>query len=359
MWPYRLSLEVTTLASLVLGLLVLLQNRRARISQVFFAFSILVTIYSFFLNQTSFARSQPEALLYGKLMYLGVILIPPVYYQLTLLVTRVRSKLLPLFYGLAFFFLALLPTPFLVSGTRYFDDYKIYSQFPGGLYHIFVLIFFTELFYSWYIALKAYKSSVGLQKTQLGYFIFGSGIGFVGGIIDFLPKYGLFIPYLNTYCNYLITLYIFSFAYAIIKYRLMDIQVVIYRGLVYSILIALLTAVYLFVIFATGQLFQSWFGLNPIWVGGTIILALTFAFLPVKNRAQNYIDKLFFKNKYEYQQTLKHLSQISTTIISLEALVKLIIDRVTEVVNVRNASVLVVNPRTSIFNLVHSKKGGK
>ena len=199
MWPFKLSLQITTYSSIILGLFVLLQNRKANINRVFFIFSILVAIYTYFLRGGSFSQTEVQALINFRLMYLGVILIPVVYYHLTLQITGSRSKLLILFYSIASFFLILIPFPIFIAGTRYFEKYSIYSMIPGILYHPFLILFFGALLYSLLTAIKKYKTSYGLQKIQLGYFIYGSGIGFIGGIIDFLPKYGIFIHPLNTY----------------------------------------------------------------------------------------------------------------------------------------------------------------
>lgn len=351
MWPYRLSLAITTYSSLILGIFVLLQNRKAKINRVFFVFSILVAVFTFFLEKSGFSHAPEQALAYSKLMYIGIIFIPVVYYHLTLLITGTKSKFLYLFYAIAFFFLFLLPNPIFIAGARYFETYKIYSLRPGILYHPFLVSFFGTLFYSLYTALKKYKLSHGLQKIQLGYFIYGSSIGFLGGIIDFLPKYGIFIHPLNTYCNYLIAIYIGLFAYAIIKYRLMDIRIIVRKGLIYSILIAISTGLYLFAIFSIGQIMQFTTGYNPLLIGGLIIFIFVFAFQPLKNKIQEVIDKIFFKSRYEYQNTLKHLSQVAVSVISLDDLLNLITNKVAGIMKLENASVIILNKEKNSYTL--------
>ena len=350
MLSYKLSLEITAYSSLFLGCFVLLQNKRAGINRLFFIFSILVAIYAFFLEKGGYASSPDQALFYFRIMYLGVISLPVVYYHLTLLMTETRSRLIYFIYSLGLVFLVLLPTPIFIAGTRYYDEYKIYALRPGVSYHFFLVFFFAILLYSFYLSFKKYHVVRGLQKIQLGYFIFCSGIGFLGGSLDILPKYGIFIPQFNTYCNYLIAIYIGLFAYAIIKYRLMDIRIIVRKGLIYSLLIAISTGLYLFAVFAIGQVLGLTIGYNPLLIGGLIIFALVFALLPLKNYIQIQVDRVFFKEKYDYQKTIRELSQASVSIIDLGLLLKLISKTIVNKVKVDHMSVYILDKGSSVYS---------
>ncbi|MFC1571306.1 histidine kinase N-terminal 7TM domain-containing protein [Candidatus Margulisiibacteriota bacterium] len=351
MWAYKLSLEITTYSSLILGCFVLWQNRKIRINQVFFVFSILVAIYTEFLKRGGYALSGTAAVFNLRIMYVGVILIPVVYYHLTMLMLNRKPKLLPWFYASAAFFLAFLPTALFISGPRYFEVYKIFSQRPGILYYPFLIFFFATIAYSIYTAFKKYQTSHGLKKTQLAYFIYGSAIGFFGGSLDYLPKFGIFIHPLNTYCNFLITLYLASFAYAIIKYRLMDIRVIIRKGLLYSVLIAISTGIYLFAIFAIGQIMQVRTGYNPFLIGGLIIFVFVFAFQPLKNKVQEIIDKMFFKSKYDYQKTIKNLSQMASSAVDLASLLNTVSKTVKNSLGVNKSAIYILDQNEAAYKL--------
>lgn len=204
------------------------------------------------------------------------------------------------------------------------------------------------LFYFYYIltsslirALNLYVRTNGLKRAQLGYFLWGSIIGFLGGSIDYLPKYGIFIYAVNTYCNLLIAIYVGIYAYAIYKYRLMDTRVIIKKGLMYSALIAMFTAVYIFLIYAAGQWLPLLIGQSQLIVSGTLICFFALIFQPLKEKIQEFIDKRFYKSKYDYQNMLKHLSQYAVSVIELDKLITLITTKVTAIMKLEQATIVI------------------
>jgi hypothetical protein len=349
MWIYQLILEITAYSSLALGLFVLAQNRRAKINQVFFAFSITVSIYTYFLKLGGFAQTPELALYFSRFMYLGVIMIPPIYYHLTMRLLGHDSKLIYGCYAISALFMAFLPTNLFISGTRYFAEFRIYSLRPGVLYVPFLFYFFAAAAYAIWGAYQQYRRSHGLRRRQLGYFVFGSIIGFVGGSIDFFPKFGIFIHPLNTYCNILIAVYIGFFAYAIVKYRLMDISVVIRKGLVYSLSIGIFTGIYISGIFLFGQALRGLTGDVSWLVPLAAIIVFSVVFQPLNNYIQGRIDRLFFKEKYNYQKTLRELSQATAAQVDLDKLLRLISRTIVDRIKIDRCSVYCYDRAALVF----------
>jgi hypothetical protein len=97
---------------------------------------------------------------------------------------------------------------------------------------------------------------------------------------------------------------------AILRYRLYDIDVVINRTLVYGSLTALLVALYLGGVTATQRIFSTLTGQEQqpqlaIVVSALIIAAL---FNPLRRRIQAFIDRRFYRRKYDARKTLEAFS---------------------------------------------------
>jgi transcriptional regulator with GAF, ATPase, and Fis domain len=124
-----------------------------------------------------------------------------------------------------------------------------------------------------------------------------------------------------------------SFAIAIFKYRLMDIELVMSRGFAYLI-------VGLFIVFLLGL---GW--LSNVQIkehpGVAIVLAslfVTMTFQPMKNRAQTFVDQRFFRDRFGYREGLLMASQSLTTLLNRDAILKATLEGVAESLHLRKGA---------------------
>jgi hypothetical protein len=99
-----------------------------------------------------------------------------------------------------------------------------------------------------------------------------------------------------------------SFGIAILRSHLWDIDVIINHTLVYGSLTALLALLYFGLIFALQSLFQGLFHQNnavAIVVSTLVIAAL---FQPLHHSIQRFIDRCFYRSKYDAAKTLEAFS---------------------------------------------------
>ncbi len=98
-------------------------------------------------------------------------------------------------------------------------------------------------------------------------------------------------------------------AYAILRHRLLDIEIVIKRGLVYSSLTAILTGIFISVILVWEQVFITAEGYGSIWIGITVAFLISIAFQPIRDSVQELVDHYFFRARYDYQRILGKYSR--------------------------------------------------
>jgi hypothetical protein len=111
-----------------------------------------------------------------------------------------------------------------------------------------------------------------------------------------------------------------SMGIAILRYRLYDIDLLINRTLVYGPLTATLVALYFGGIVVLQRVFVLLTGQQSTLavVASTLLIAALFT--PLRRRIQSFIDRRFYRNKYDARKTLEAFSAQLRDETDLEAL---------------------------------------
>jgi hypothetical protein len=123
------------------------------------------------------------------------------------------------------------------------------------------------------------------------------------GILNLL--YYLIAGTFNVLC---LLLFFSSFAIAILRYRLWDIDILIHRTLVYGSLTAALVVIYLSSIIFFTEIFRSITGGSSQVAIVISTLGISALFNPLRHRIQNLIDRRFYRQKYDSEKIMSTFS---------------------------------------------------
>jgi hypothetical protein len=106
---------------------------------------------------------------------------------------------------------------------------------------------------------------------------------------------------------------------AILRYRLFDIDRVISKTLVYAALSLVLGAGYVGLVLAGQALFSSFAGGSNLAIAASTLVVAAL-FLPVRARVQGFVDRRFYRRRYDAQRTLEGFGARLREQVELEAL---------------------------------------
>jgi hypothetical protein len=206
------------------------------------------------------------------------------------------------------------------------------------------LVFFAFLLCAVGAQIYRYRQvSTLMERQQTKWVVFGFAIGIVGFVLTILLA-DIFLPpailqsqvaavlFANTIVSGFIFLIPLSIAIAILRSRLFDIDVVINRTLVYGSLSALLAGIYFVCVLAAQSIIQAFTGQantpSIVIVASTLLVAGLF--MPLRRRLQSFIDRRFYRAKYDAQKTLAAFGASLRTETNLDGLTRQLVGVVEE-----------------------------
>ena len=121
-----------------------------------------------------------------------------------------------------------------------------------------------------------------------------------------------------------------AFASAITRYRLHDVEVIVKRGLVYTVAVAAMAAIYLVLEKLASEVFlEESDGHNSIIaLLATAVVVLLAA--PVKNTIQTMLDRVYYRDRYDYRRALVGFARDLNSDLDLDRLTDRLVSRVAE-----------------------------
>jgi len=340
---YALSGLINAIASTLLGFFVVVKGRKNIVNKTFtfFCFSVALWSYGYYLWQIS--DNAVSALFWSRFLMVGAIFIFISYFHFVLVFLnkiKKRKKLLIFGYIAAIIFLCFNFTSLFVKEVGPQLSFKFWPS-PGVIYHPFLLIWILYLAYCTYLLFVDYRKATGIKRNQIRYVLIGITTGLIGGATNYFLWYGISIPPIG---NILVVVYIGTTAYAILKYRLMDIRLAVKRSTIFSLIVIIITAAYTMSAFLVSLvIFGGVYTLQTQIITGLIVaLLVAIGFRPLYEWLKKTTDTFLFKGEYLPQELMADITDVVSRTLDLDVVIDILKNKITHALRIKKLEIIIL-----------------
>jgi two-component system NtrC family sensor kinase len=145
-----------------------------------------------------------------------------------------------------------------------------------------------------------------------------------------------------------------TFGYAIFRYRLMDVDLIFKRGVVYTLAAAIVVGLYFALVACVALLVHNW---RPNSGSMGLVLAVVVTALlfdPVRKWIQDHIDQFFYRTSYDYRRTLLEFGRELGSETNLNTMLSSLIDRLSRTLAVDRMAIFLAGDAAGQFVLAKS-----
>jgi two-component system NtrC family sensor kinase len=332
---YSIPPFLTLCCFLGLAVLTIFYGPRTKTSLLFFTICVFGSLLYIDILYSFNATSAETTLWVSRTAHFFVVYAFPVYIHFfhTYLNISGRKWLIRSAYAYAFFLMCLTPTSYFLESMQ--KHYFGYFPTGGGLYILSGLAVFLATLYVLILLVNAIrKETNSSHKNRLKYVFAGFGTMGLLNWFNVLTIFGYSVYPLGN----LSFIPLIIFAVGLFKHDLLDMGILIKKSLVYSLLTAFLTCLYALIIIMANKVFQNFNFSDSIYFPICFFLLIAFVFGPLKSKIQVVIDGIFYKGKYDYQKTIKRVSQLIVSVLEYDQIGKLLMDTVVDTMKVRHCA---------------------
>jgi signal transduction histidine kinase len=356
---YSLTYKIISFASglifLVVGLIVILRLPKSKAAQAFHA--ICICIAAMILLTSGRITLPPVWMGYvlKVVFHIAGILTPVFFLTFTFLFpreefTRRRKLLIRVIVICGLLLEIFVANSFFRSLEHYETSYQFYAL---GL-KLFTIFFMLVFFFGLTVLFRSYSQAEDeSERKKLRWILFGIS----AGVFDFIflweiPKrfFGMtFVP--EETMLLLAVIAPVSFAIAIVRYRLFNIDVIIKRSTVYVIVIGILFALYLGIVALLADTLSDAVGSSS---AASVVGALVVAFLfePVRRSVQRFVEKRFLRSSFDVRSEEKRLTEEAKNTVSIAALGELVTTRTGELIPVERIGFFILEETSGRLKLI-------
>jgi len=197
----------------------------------------------------------------------------------------------------------------------------------------------------WLVHTYFSSASVTLRQ-QMKWLVFGATFGIVPFFLFYALPYWLGVipsPWMES-TVFPMVLVPLTFGYAIVKYRLMDVDIIFKKGMAATLASLAVVGFYFALIGIVSEVFRA-SGASRIWVIISLVVA-AFVFSPLRNWIQAKVDKYFYRDRYDYRKTLIEFGKTLGSEVNLKRLLDSVVERISQTLSVDKIAIFLEDENT-------------
>ncbi len=319
-------------------------SRKTKSHYALAGITFLISIWTLFPFLTSLSHNPQIQLQITQFIYFAAAQVPFSFLFLTLSILHPQkfekkgALLICFIIGIVFSFLSFNKS--FIEGIG--ENGGARFVLPGPLYPGFVAYFGIICGIAFYELIREYSQSSGLKRNQIKYFFAGFIFAYIGGGIHFITAYSQQEPFPH---DFLVALFALILGYAILRFKLMEFDLLIRWGLAYGVVAVISGAFFFLVIYSTSGLFKSGIPGLPYWIG---CFALLMVYDPLKRKIIYFVDQYVFQSP-DFRAILEDISRILRSSEKVETLADQMTQKIKEIWKVDHAGVVLWDATSSQF----------
>ena len=294
----------------------------------------------------------------GVLYYFSYPLAPALLLHFSLNFSKIKLKINKfIIYFPALIFAGFLEATFVNASLQSSIEIHRFYQSVVYAFRCYVILF---VFLSVLTLIISYrKATLEEERAQIKWIFYGLFIGL--GPFILLRQLPLIFELKPLISEELATVFFvfvpLAFAFSIIMFKLMNIELVINRSIVYAILTVFTVSIYLFSVHLFQNIFSKFFSTREtiISVFGALVAAV--AFHPARRKIQVFVDKTFFRIGYDYKKSILSFNEKAHKMVNSEHLTDFFLLKTKKTLPLEHLGVFVYSIQSGRPKLLIGKNG--
>ena len=237
---YALSALLAVIGDISIGLIVLLKGKKSALTYIYLVMSAAIATWAFgCFGESVFLNNYKIAAVFDRILYSGAVFAPAIYLNTVYIIRKNANKnkyILSIFYILSLVFLFVnWHTPLreflFIKGLDLRYGFR-YASIPLLGWYVFVVFYSTVSTFCLFELIVGYLKTKGSEKLRYQYYFIATFCIAVGGYMYLFLIANIYMPQVDNVFHFSYSLIM---AYAITKHEVINVSLVIKKGVAYVI----------------------------------------------------------------------------------------------------------------------------